>query len=284
MVGGDALPANVPARQRYRSGVSTPAHGPALTNNPAPPRPSVVVLATANPHKVAELRAIFASSGLTILGLADLPEHDRFREPVEHGQTFEANARIKALDYARQTALACLADDSGLIIDALALPDGTPRPGVISSHYCTDGRDADPPMTRAQRDEANNARVLRELADMPPDRRSARFVCCMALADSAGRIVHETRGTFEGRIGLPPRVPAGVNGFGYDPLFLVAPDFTRTSAELPAVEKNRFSHRAAAASAMAAFLGDRPLSSAPDTPSASLQAPSSTPPRPHRPA
>ncbi|MFN7022410.1 MAG: non-canonical purine NTP pyrophosphatase, partial [Phycisphaerales bacterium] len=181
---------------------------------------------------------------------------DRFREPIEHGQTFEANARIKATDYARQTGLPCLADDSGLIIDALALPDGTPRPGVISSHYCTDGRDADPPMTRAQRDQANNARVLSELADLPPDRRSARFVCCMALADAAGRIVHQTRGTFEGRIGLPPRVPAGPNGFGYDPLFLVAPDFTRTSAELPTEEKNRLSHRAIAASAMAAILAD----------------------------
>jgi XTP/dITP diphosphohydrolase len=247
-----------------------------------------LVIATGNEHKVAELRAIFASCGVSVLGLSDLPGHERFVEPAETGATFEANARIKALSYAAQTGRVCLADDSGIEIDALTLPGAAPRPGVISSHYCTNGTDTIPPMTRAQRDAANNARVLRELDGLPLERRGARFVCCMCLAEPsgtpalgtppvpggswvfqdirrgpagypeaghpAGTILHETRGTMEGRIGLPPRVPAGGSGFGYDPLFLVAPGFDRTGAELSAGEKNAMSHRAAAGLAMAAWL------------------------------
>ena len=209
--------------------------------------PRTIVLATANPHKVAELRAIFASVvDVHILGLADLPGGAaRFTEPAETGATFEANARIKALSYAEQTGHTCLADDSGLEIDALGGPP--PRPGVISSHYSTDGRETN--ITRAQRDAANNARVLSELEGVPPERRSARFVCQICLALD-GRILHESRGTFEGRIGVPPAVPRGDNGFGYDPLFFVGPDFVRTSAEIPSDEKNRLSHRARAAAIM----------------------------------
>jgi len=86
---------------------------------------------------------------------------------------------------------------------------------------------------------------------VPWERRGARFVCVLVLADAAGRVLARARGVFEGRIGVPPRVPAGENGFGYDPLFLVAPGFDRTSAQLPATEKNRLSHRAAAAAAIA---------------------------------
>ncbi|MBX3402455.1 MAG: hypothetical protein KF699_03485 [Phycisphaeraceae bacterium] len=241
-----------------------------------------IVLATANPHKVAELRAIFAAAGISVIGLNDLPREslpsDGLREPEETGTTFEANATIKALSYAAQTGRACLADDSGIEIDALARADGTPRPGVISSHYSTDGRETG--MSRAERDAANNARVLRELEGVPPERRTARFVCVMVLAGpsqsgstksterdtkgtenaaaGAGRdacptgckVLATSRGTFEGRIGTPPQVPAGTNGFGYDPLFLVAPGFERTGAELSGEEKNRMSHRARAAAAM----------------------------------
>lgn len=210
-----------------------------------------IVLATANPHKVGELRAIFAAAGISVIGLNDLPPDELppggLREPEETGTTFQANATIKALSYAAQTGRACLADDSGIEIDALALPDGTPRPGVISSHYSTDGRETG--LTRAQRDAANNARVLRELEGLPPDRRAARFVCVMVLANPE-RVIATSRGTFEGRIGTPPRVPAGANGFGYDPLFLVAPDFARTGAELSSDQKNQLSHRARAAAAM----------------------------------
>lgn len=214
-----------------------------------------IVLATANPHKVAELRAIFGAAGVEVLGLADLPGGAaRFTEPVEHGSTFEENAAIKAIAYARQTSMTCLADDSGLEIDALG-----GRPGVISSHYSTDGRETG--LSRADRDRENNARVLRELEGVAPARRGARFVCCMCLAAPDGRILHRTRGTFEGRIGIPPRVPAGPSGFGYDPLFLVSPDFVRTGAELATDEKNRLSHRARAAAAMLAAL--RPGASSP---------------------
>ncbi|MFO0830547.1 MAG: non-canonical purine NTP pyrophosphatase [Phycisphaerales bacterium] len=202
-----------------------------------------IVLATGNPHKVEEMRAIFARGGLAalgigVVGLGDLGDPRRFREPEEHGTTFEQNATIKALSYAQQTGEWCLADDSGLEVDALG-----GRPGVISSHYCTDG--VEQGMTREQRDQANNGRVLAELRGVPAEGRAARFVCVMVLA-SGGRVHCRSRGTFEGRIGVPPRVPAGTNGFGYDPLFLVAPEFRLTGAELTAEEKNARSHRAAA--------------------------------------
>jgi XTP/dITP diphosphohydrolase len=209
-----------------------------------------IVLATGNPHKVDELRAIFAALpaalGIRVLGLRDLPEHESFNEPSETGSTFEQNASIKAISYAAQTGRPCLADDSGLEIDALA-----GRPGVISSHYATDGRETG--LNRPERDAVNNARVLRELTGVPPERRTARFVCVMALAEPPGPqagpnpILATSRGTFEGRIGIPPAVPRGCNGFGYDPLFLVAPEFTQTSAELATDGKNALSHRAAAA-------------------------------------
>lgn len=138
-----------------------------------------LVVATSNPHKVEEIRAVFASEmgegveGVRLLGLKDLGVATR--EPEETGSTFEANATIKAISYAEQTGAMCLADDSGLEIDAL---DG--RPGVISSHYCTDGREVG--MSRAERDAKNNERVLREMEGVPELGRTARFVCVMVLA------------------------------------------------------------------------------------------------------
>lgn len=384
------------------------------------------MIATGNPHKVRELRAILEKLGIGAVALADLGAYD---EAPETGDTFEANASTKALYYARATGLACLADDSGLEVDALA-----GAPGVISSHWCTDGREAG--MSRDQRDRLNNERLLRELEGVAPEDRAARFVCVMALAgqvkEAAGpggtgvspvlpsigprlvtsrrnlphwqaggstyfvtfrvaagelvgsereivleacRFVHErsawveivvvmpdhvhmmlkpmpraaggwtplgsvlhsiksftahrilkardqhgrlwqdesfdrivrdadefeekweymrlnpvragivgdprnypylwipqrkpvshrrdacatrasailatTRGTLEGRIGLPGEVPRGQGGFGYDPMFLVAPEYARTSAELDPHEKNARSHRAMAARLMA---------------------------------
>jgi XTP/dITP diphosphohydrolase len=206
-----------------------------------------VVLATGNPHKVEELRAIMGPLGVPIVGLSDLPGHP-FPEPRETGTTFEQNAAIKAMAYAEATGRWCLADDSGLEIDALG-----GRPGVMSSHYCTDGREEG--MDRPTRDRLNNERVLRELEEVPPERRGARFVCVMVLARPGGRDVRppsgvllaRARGTFEGRIGLRGDVPRGANGFGYDPLFLVGPEFAVSSAELSPEQKNARSHRAAAA-------------------------------------
>lgn len=212
-----------------------------------------VVLATANPHKVAELRAIFAAAGVQVVGLGDLQLAGPIDEPVESGTTFEQNAAIKALAYAARTGRMCLADDSGLEVDAL---DGAP--GVISSHFSTGGLETG--LSRAERDAANNARLLAMLRGVPDASRTARFVCCMCLAmppariGAVGEIVARSRGTFEGRIGTPPVVPAGEHGFGYDPLFLVAPEFARTGAQLPPAEKNRLSHRARAATAMAGMI------------------------------
>ncbi|MBO6514465.1 MAG: RdgB/HAM1 family non-canonical purine NTP pyrophosphatase [Phycisphaerales bacterium] len=215
---------------------------------------STIVLATQNPGKVAELRSLLQDSSIEILGLSDLS--DSFPEPDETGQTFLENATIKAQEYAKLTGKHCLADDSGLMIDAIG-----GRPGVISSHYAfngeTDGRAA--ALSRQQRDEHNIDRVLAELDGVELEDRSARFVCVMVLADPSGEVIATSEGTFEGRIGFPidepnaipsETVPRGDHGFGYDPIFLVHPDYLQTSAELEPAEKNAISHRGAAVRAM----------------------------------
>jgi len=193
-----------------------------------------LLLATTNPHKLDEVRAILEPLGLRVMGLDTLPQ--RFEEPVEDGDTFAANARIKAVHYARSARTRCLADDSGLVVDAL---DGAP--GVHSARYAGSGA------TRDERDRANNEKLLAALDGVPREQRTARFVCAMCLADPDGTIVAETEGTFEGRITDDPR---GGHGFGYDPLLYV-PDAGCTSAELDPDDKNRRSHRGAAARAMA---------------------------------
>jgi len=221
-----------------------------------------LLLATSNPHKLEELRAIlahasFASPAIRLLSLNDLPGARACAEPAETGATFEDNARIKALAYARMTGLPCLADDSGLEVDALR-----GLPGVHSAYYAFWSPDmpanAAPPADlppRAERDRLNNEKLLRELdraGATDPRRRAARFVCAMALAspDAASpdgaRILAVTRGEFPGVIGSAPR---GSNGFGYDPLLVL--EDGRTSAELSPEEKNARSHRGAAARAMA---------------------------------
>lgn len=204
-----------------------------------------VVIATGNAHKVEEVRAVLEPVLRGRVRLRGLGEVGAFAEPAETGATFEANSALKALAYAAATGLHCLADDSGLEVDALG-----GRPGVISSHYCTDGRETG--LTRSERDRLNNERVLREMVGVAE--RGARFVCVVTLAapprgGEEARVLASARGTFEGRIGEPPRVPAGGDGFGYDPLFLVAAEpyaWGVTSAELSAAEKNRLSHRGAA--------------------------------------
>lgn len=132
-----------------------------------------IVIATGNPHKVEEMRAIFGSRGIPVIGLKDLG--GSFTEPTETGGTFEENATIKALSYAEQTGRICLADDSGLEVDALG-----GAPGVISSHYSTDGRETG--LSRQERDTANNQKLLVRLAKVPERERTARFVCVMCLA------------------------------------------------------------------------------------------------------
>lgn len=197
-------------------------------------RASSLLFASSNPHKLDEVRAIVSPLGIEVCGLDSLEAPPP--EPDETGSTFEENARLKAIYYARKTGQLCLADDSGLEVDVL-----NGAPGVHSARYAGVGA------TRAERDLANNAKLLRVLASTPMDRRTARFVCAMCLADSNGNILAETRGMFEGVITDQPR---GTNGFGYDPL-LYLPDRGCTSAELSPEEKNARSHRGQAARRMA---------------------------------
>jgi XTP/dITP diphosphohydrolase len=169
-------------------------------------------------------------------------------EPIEDGLTFETNARIKARFAARLTGLPAIADDSGIEVEALG-----GAPGVRTRRY------AGPNAT----DDENNAKLLRELTDVPPERRGARYVCALALAlhDEAapgGLRVIVRRGTTRGRIAFEPR---GSGGFGYDPAFVprdTGPDDERTMAELSPEEKNRISHRGRAARKLARALGIEP--------------------------
>jgi len=195
-----------------------------------------LLFATTNPHKVDEVRAAMAHGGIDIVGLSELQLATPIPEPAETGVSFEENARIKAIAYARATGRLTLAEDSGLEVDALG-----GRPGVHSARYAGAG------MTRAERDRANNDKLLREMLDVPDESRTARFVCAMCLAAPDGSILAESRGIYEGIIA---REPLGHNGFGYDPI-LFLPDAGRTSAELSAAEKNARSHRGMAARRMA---------------------------------
>ncbi|MCZ6835329.1 MAG: RdgB/HAM1 family non-canonical purine NTP pyrophosphatase [Planctomycetota bacterium] len=198
-----------------------------------------LLLATSNPHKIEEVEAILESLGIEVVGLDSLDEIPN--EPIEDGDTFEANARLKAIGYAEATGRICLADDSGLEVDALG-----GAPGVHSARYAGIGN------TRDERDAANNEKLLRELESIPDEQRTARFVCAMCLATPEGKILAETRGEFEGVIA---REPKGANGFGYDPLLFLL-DVNCTSAELSPEAKNARSHRGEATKLMAKLIND----------------------------
>ncbi len=163
-----------------------------------------IVIATGNPHKVEEMRAIFGARGIAVIGLKDLD--GSFTEPTETGTTFEENATIKALSYAEQTGRVCLADDSGLEVDALG-----GAPGVISSHYSTNGKETG--LTRAQRDVANNARLLKELESVREEGRTARFVCVMCLAAPSSWIERSSAPPFP-----PTDAPQASGGIGVSPV------------------------------------------------------------------
>ncbi len=191
-------------------------------------KPTILV-ATTNPGKVRELRAML-DADVVWKGLADFPE---LGEVEEDGATFAENARKKATEYANATGLWTLADDSGLVVDAL---DGAP--GVKSARFCGEipaGTD------RKTVDQRNTAKLLELLKEVPAEQRTARFVCFLCLA-SPQRVLVETQGKVEGRI---TDELAGTNGFGYDPVFLV-PDLGKTVAQLPDDEKNAISHRGGA--------------------------------------
>ena len=186
-----------------------------------------IVVATGNPHKVEEIRAVLAPLGFEVLSLGDLGRPAPV-EPDEPGATFEENARIKARYYAAALGTAVLADDSGLEVDALQ-----GAPGVHSAHWA--GAEG----SRAERDARNNAKLVAMMRGVPHDRRRARFVCTMCVATPDGAVLVETRGEFEGAIVDEPR---GAHGFGYDPHLWLA-DRGMTSAELPPEVKNELSHR-----------------------------------------
>lgn len=182
-----------------------------------------LVVATRNAGKLDEIGKLLLPLGVVTEGLDEL---DVGLEVVEDGDSFAANARKKALEVAALTGRLTLADDSGLVVDAL-----NGAPGIYSARFagenCTDAE--------------NNAKLLQELAGVPAQLRNGAFVCAMALAEPDGDI-REFSGRLDGRILESPR---GTGGFGYDPLFLV-PEYGQTLAELPLEIKNRISHRGAA--------------------------------------
>ncbi len=207
-----------------------------------------LVVATRSPHKLAELRELLHLPATRLVSLDDAGVPD---EAPEDGETFDANASFKARFYAERTGLPTLADDSGLEVDALG-----GGPGVRTRRYAGE----------CATDEQNNEKLLDELRGLPAARRGARYRCVLALVEpgrppgrpgasgASGVVVR--RGTFEGRIATEPR---GTGGFGYDPIFEPEwePPGGRTVGLYSAREKNRVSHRAAAARAMRRVLRAR---------------------------
>ena len=195
-----------------------------------------VLLATSNAGKLRDFAGAAAPYGITI---ANIPHFSSLPEVVEDGTTFEENARKKAESYSSAApGELVMADDSGLEIDALG-----GAPGVHSARYAARDLQNNAPHAAECNtdDEANNARVLRELKGVPEQKRTARFICILAIARD-GQTVHTFRGTAEGVILDAPR---GQHGFGYDPLFYF-PQIGKTFAELSAEEKAQYSHRGAA--------------------------------------
>ncbi|HUT31571.1 MAG TPA: XTP/dITP diphosphatase [Sedimentisphaerales bacterium] len=183
-----------------------------------------ILVATTNPGKIAELKAML-DIDVELVGLADF---EGIAEIQEDGATFAENARKKATGYAKATGLWTIADDSGLVVDAL---DGAP--GVKSARF-SGAKEKD----RTLLDHRNMAKVLKLLEGVPAEKRTARFVCALCLA-SPEKILIETEGTLEGIIA---EEETGENGFGYDPVFFV-PALNKTIAQLTREEKNAISHR-----------------------------------------
>jgi XTP/dITP diphosphohydrolase len=184
----------------------------------------MLVLGTANRKKGIELAELVRPVGVEVRTVADFPGDFTVEE---NGETFAANARLKAAGYARLLGQWVLADDSGLEVDLL-----DNRPGVFSARYS--GPEAS--------DESNNRLLLQELGDTPLERRTARFVCHIAVADPSGEIRAESDASCCGRILFEPR---GQSGFGYDPLFEIV-EYHRTFAEFGLRVKAVLSHRAKA--------------------------------------
>jgi XTP/dITP diphosphohydrolase len=180
-----------------------------------------LVLASRNPGKLREIRDLLSDQGIAVVGLDQFPN---LPEIVEDGATFAENAAKKAAETARRLNEWVLGEDSGLAVDALG-----GAPGIYSARY------SDPGAT----DESNNAKLIRELAGIPDEKRTAHYVCNVALSDPAGTIRLQLEATCRGRITTAAR---GTNGFGYDPYFLI-PEYHRTFGELSPSVKRHLSHR-----------------------------------------
>ena len=180
-----------------------------------------LLIGTSNPGKLREISAYLSGLNLRFLSLRDAGlESLDIEEPFE---TFEANAEHKARAYAQASGLAALADDTGLVVDALG-----GRPGVYSARYASGA------------DQNRYLKLLGELEGVPDERRTARFVCAMAVVDPRTHAVETRRGTVEGRIAQAPS--SGTEGFGYDAVF-IPNGYNVTLAEIPLAEKNGISHR-----------------------------------------
>ncbi len=193
-----------------------------------------LVIASSNSHKIREIENKFSTLGELVL--VPLKTFAHIPEVIEDGATFEKNSAKKAREISRHTGFPSMADDSGLVVDAL---DG--RPGVRSARYGGDG------LSDSDRYEL----LLREMDGIPPEERTARFVCVIAIALPDGTLL-SARGECEGEITTGPR---GAGGFGYDPVFYL-PGHGLTMAELPLEEKNRISHRARALDKARILLSD----------------------------
>ncbi len=190
-----------------------------------------ILIATSNAGKLRDFAGAAATLGIEI---TSIPNFAALPAVVEDGATFEENARKKAEAYSREVlGEIVLADDSGLEVDALK-----GAPGIHSARYASEAPHL---MNNNTDDEANNARLLRELKEVPADKRSARFVCVIAAARD-GQTLQVFRGEAEGMILNRAR---GTNGFGYDPVFYY-PQIQKAFAELTAEEKAQYSHRGAA--------------------------------------
>ncbi|MGX8235961.1 XTP/dITP diphosphatase [Exiguobacterium undae] len=196
-----------------------------------------IIVATRNAGKVNEFKEMLGRLGYDVESLLD---YETAPETDETGSTFEENAELKSREAAAYFGHAVLSDDSGLEVDAL---DGAP--GVYSARFAGEDKS----------DEANNTLLLEKLADVPTEKRTARFVCALSLAKPSGETL-TVRGTMEGTIGFERK---GTNGFGYDPLFII-PSLNQTVAELTKSEKASISHRGQALRklelALTTFLGE----------------------------
>ena len=188
-----------------------------------------IVLSSRNKKKIEEIAELMAPHGIGLVGVssfADVPE------VIEDADSFSANAAKKAVEVALHLGEWTIADDSGLCVDALG-----GAPGIYSARYA----DAPNPGTLAA-DEANNQKLLGELAAIPAEKRTAHYVCAVSLSDPSGHVRVSTLGRCSGRI---LREYQGSNGFGYDPMFLI-PEFHKTFGELDSAVKRHISHRAKA--------------------------------------